>query len=191
MCLHFSTLSRFAIAFLPWSKSFNFMAAVTICSDFGAEENKICHCFHFSSIYLPWNDGTRCHDLIFWMLSFKPAFSLSSFTLIKRLFSFSSLSAIQFSSVAQLCPTLCKPMACSMPGFPVHHQLPGLTQTHVHWVGDAIQPSHLLLSLSPAFNLSQHQGLFKWVSSSHQVAKVLQFQLQHQSFQWIFSTYLL
>ena len=70
---------------------------------------------------------------------------------------------------------------------PVHHQLPELTQTHVHWVGDAIQPSHLLSSPSPpAFNLSQHQGLFQWVSSSHQVAKGLEFQLQHQSFQRIF-----
>ena len=71
------------------------------------------------------------------------------------------------------------------PGIPVHHQLPESTQTHVHWVGDAIQPSHPLSSPSPpALNLSQHQGLFKWVSSSHQVAKVLKFQLQHQSFQW-------
>ena len=83
----------------------------------------------------------------------------------------------------------CDPMDCSTPGFPVHHQLPELTQTHVHRVGDAIQPSHPLSSPSPpTFNLSQHQGLFKWVSSSHQVAKVLEFQLQHQSFQWIFRT---
>ena len=73
------------------------------------------------------------------------------------------------------------------PGLPVHHQLPESTQTHVHWVSDAIQPSHPLSSPSPpALNLSQHHGLFKWVSSSHQVAKVLEFQLQHQSFQWIF-----
>ena len=79
-----------------------------------------------------------------------------------------------FSSVAQSCPTLCDPMNCSMPGLPVHHQLPESTQTHVHWVGDAIQPSHPLSSpCPPALNLSQHQGLFKWVSSSHQVAKVL------------------
>ena len=91
----------------------------------------------------------------------------------------------QFSSVAQLCPTLWDPMNHSTPGLPVHHQLPEFTQTHVHWVGDAIQPSHPLLSPSPpALGLSQHQGLFKWVSSSHQVAKVLEFQLQHQSFQW-------
>ena len=133
------------------------------------------------------------------MLSFKPAFSLSSFTLIKRLFSSSSLPAIrvvlssylrllifllailipacdssslafhmmysasvQFSSVAQSCPTLHNPMDHSMPGLLVHHQLPESTQTHVHWVGDAIQPSHPLSSPSPpAFSLSQHQGLFK------------------------------
>ena len=87
---------------------------------------------------------------------------------------------IQFSSVAQLCPTLCDPMDCNIPGLSVHHQLPGFTQTYVHWVSDAIQPS------PPAFNLSQHQGLFKWVSFSHQEAKVLEFQLQVQSFQWIF-----
>ena len=79
-------------------------------------------------------------------------------------------------------------MDCSTPGFPVHHQLLKLAQTHVHWVGDAIQPSHPLLSPSPpAFNLSQHQGLFQWVSSSHQVAKVLELLLQHQPFQWIYS----
>ena len=78
----------------------------------------------------------------------------------------------QFSSVIQLCLTLCDPMDCSTPGLPVHHQLPEFTQTHVHWVGDAIHPSHSLSSPSlPTFNLSQHQGLFKWVSSLHQVAK--------------------
>ena len=93
--------------------------------------------------------------------------------------------SIQFSSVAQLCPILCDPMNCSMPGLPVHHQLPEFTQTHVHQVGDAIQPSHPLVSpFPPAPNPSQHQGLFQWVNSSHQVAKVLEFQLQHQSFKW-------
>ena len=92
-----------------------------------------------------------------------------------------------FSSVVQLCWTLCNPMDCSVPGLPVHHQLLEPTPTHVHHIGDAIQPSHPLSSpFPPTFNLSQHQGLFKWVSSSHQVAKVLEFQLQHQSFQWIF-----
>ena len=91
----------------------------------------------------------------------------------------------QFSSVAQSCPTPCNPMNCSTPGLPDNHQLPEITQSHIHWVGDAIQPSHPLLSHSlPALNLSQHQGLFEWVSSSHEVAKVLEFHLQHQSSQW-------
>ena len=103
-----------------------------------------------------------------------------------------SLAQIAFFSSVQSCPTLCDPMNCSTPGLPIHHQLPESTQTHVHWVGDAIQPSHPLSSPSPpALNLSQHQGLFKWVSSSHQVAKVLEFQLQHHSFQWTPSTDLL
>ena len=78
-----------------------------------------------------------------------------------------SISSYYDSSV-QLYPTLCDPMDCSTPGLLVHHQLPEFTHTHIHWVGDAIQPSHPLESPSPAFNLSQHQGLFKWVSSSHQ-----------------------
>ena len=112
------------------------------------------------------------------------------------------------SEVDQSCRTLSDPMDCSLsgssvhgisqarvlecgavvfsPGFPVHPQLLKLAQTHVYRVGNAIQPSHPLSSPSPpTFNLSQHQGLFQWVSSSHQVAKVLEFQLQHQSFQWI------
>ena len=79
----------------------------------------------------------------------------------------------QFSSVAQLCPTLWDPMDCDTPGLPVHHQLPEFAQIHVHRISDAIQPSHPLSSPSPAFNLSQHQGLFQWVSSSHQVTKIL------------------
>ena len=136
--------------------------------------------------------GLDAMILAFWMLSFKPVFSLFSLTLIKRLFS-SSLSAItvvssaylrlliflpailmetvrdfvfQFSSVAQSCTTLCDPMNCSTPGLPVHHQLPEFTQTHVHRVGDTIQPTHPLSSpSSPASNPSQHQSLFQWVSS--------------------------
>ena len=88
------------------------------------------------------------------------------------------ISSVQFSSVAQLCPTLCDPMNCSTLRLPVHHQLPKVTQTHVHRVGDAIQASHPLSSPSPpASNPSQHQGLFQWVNSSHEVAKVLEFQL--------------
>ena len=99
------------------------------------------------------------------------------------------IMSIQFSSVTQSCLTPCDIMDCSMQGLPVHHQLSEFTQTHVCWVGDAIQPSRPLSSPSPpTFNLSQHQGLFKWVSSLHQVAKLLAFQLQHQSFQWIFKT---
>ena len=99
---------------------------------------------------------------------------------------------VQFSSVAQSCPILCDPMDCRTPDFYVHYQLLEFTQTHIHWVSEAIQPSHPLSSLfAPAFSLSQHQDLFKWVSSSHQVSKVLEFQLQHQSFQWIFRTDLL
>ena len=94
-------------------------------------------------------------------------------------------SSVHFISVAQSCPTLCHPTDCSTPGLPVHHQLPEFTKTHVHQVSDTIQLSHPLSSPSPpTFNLSQHQGLFKWVSSLHQVTKVLELQLQHQSFQW-------
>ena len=93
------------------------------------------------------------------------------------------------SSVAQWSVTLCDLMACSMPCVLVHHQLPEFAQIHVHQVDDAIQPSYPLSSLSPpVFSLSQHQGLCQWVSSSHQVAKVLEFQLQHQSFQRTFRT---
>ena len=98
----------------------------------------------------------------------------------------------QFSSVAQSCLTLCDPKDYSMPGLPVHHLLPEFTQTHLHWVSDAIQTSHPLSSPSPpALNLSHNQGLFKLVSFSHQVAKVLEFQLQDQSFQWTLRTDLL
>ena len=100
-----------------------------------------------------------------------------------------TLYSVPFRLDAQSCPTLYDPIDCSMPGFPVLHNLLELAQTHVHWVGVVIQPSRPLLSPSPpTFNLPQHQGLFKWASSSHQVAKVLEFQLQHQSFQWIFRT---
>ena len=92
---------------------------------------------------------------------------------------------VQFSSVTQSCPTLCDPMNRSTPGLPVLHQLMEFIQTQVHWVGDAIQLSHPLPSPSPpAPNPSQHQDLSQWVNSSHEVAKVLEFQLQHQSFQW-------
>ena len=93
-------------------------------------------------------------------------------------------TSVQFSLISQSCPTLCDPIDCSIPGFPVFHHILKFAQIHVLWVGDAIQPSHLLSSPSPALHLSQHQGLFQWVCSLHQVAKVLE--RQHQSSQWIF-----
>ena len=108
-------------------------------------------------------------------------FTKGQFT--KHTFKISYLHSVQLT---QSCPTLCNPMNRSTPGLPVHHQFPEFTQTHVHQVSDAIQLSHPLSSPSPpALSLPQHQGLFKWVSSSHQVAKVLELLLKHQSFQWI------
>ena len=103
------------------------------------------------------------------------------FELCMLLFSFLD-DSVQFSSVAQSCPTLGDPMNCSTPGIPVYHQLPEFTQTHIHRVSDAIQPTHPLSSPSPAPNPSQHQSLFQEYTS-HEVAKELEFQLQHQSFQ--------
>ena len=98
-------------------------------------------------------------------------------------------STVQFSSVARSCLTLCDPMNHSVPGLPVHHQLPEFTQTRIHRVSDTIQPSHPPSSPSPpAPNPSQHQSLFQWVNSSHEVAKVLEFQPQHQAFQWTHRT---
>ena len=167
--------------------------------------------------------------LVFWMLSFKPDFSLSSFSLIKRLFSSFSLSAIRVVSSAFLkllifLPAILSPaydwkiqpsilyyVLCISVQFsrsvvsnslrphgPQHARLPcpsptpGVYPNSFHWLSDAIQPSHPLSSPSPpAINLSQHEGLFKWVSSSHKVAKLLEFQLQHQSFQWTLRTDLL
>ena len=118
---------------------------------------------------------------IFWLL-------VSDHNLF-MVYTFIEWKFLQFSSVAQLCPALWDTMDCSTPGFPVHLQLLERAQIHVHRVSDAIQPSHLLSFPSPpTFNLSQHQVLSKWVSSSHQVAKILELQLQHQSFQWIFRT---
>ena len=99
-------------------------------------------------------------------------------------------SSVQLSSVAQSCPTLCDPMDCSILVLPAHHQLPEFTQTHVHWVRDAIQPSHPLSSTSPTFHISQHQGLFN-ESVRIRWPKYWEFQLQCQSFQWIFRTDLL
>ena len=114
--------------------------------------------WYFTGRFL-WTLMSRTHDLKCWEIS-------------------------PFSSIAQLCPALCDPMVCSTPCLPVLHQLPEFTQTHVRWVGHAIQPSHPLSSPSPpVLNLSQHQGFPQWVSSSHQVAKLLELQLQHANLQ--------
>ena len=113
-----------------------------------------------------------------WSFSFSVSPSNQYWGLISFRMDSLDLLAGQFSSVAQSCPTLCDPMNRSTPALPVHHHLPEFTQTHLHWVGDAIQPSHPRSSPSPpTFNHSQHQGLFQWVNSSHEVAKVLEFQL--------------
>ena len=146
----------------PWSSCH----LITDCDNFG-QNDKICGPRSFK------NHSLKTNLLLIWLL-LKP------------------FSSAQFSSVTQLCPTLCNPMNRSTPGLPVHHQLPEFTQTQVHRVGDAIQPSHPLSSPSPpALNPSQHQGLFQWVNPLHEVAKVLEFQLQHQSFQWTPRTNLL
>ena len=118
---------------------------------------------------LPSNHLILCRPFSFCLLSFPASgsFPRSQF-----------FASVQFSSVTQLCPTLCDHMNHSTPGLPVHHQLPEFTETHIHRVSDAIQPSHPLSSPSPpAPKLSQHQGLFQWVNSSHEVAKVLELQL--------------
>ena len=117
------------------------------------------------------------HNLQFGVMVVFPYYSFLLLHLIEE-GGAKSLCFIQFSSVAQSCPTLCGPMNCSTPDLRVHHQFPEFTQTHVHRVGYAIQPSHLLSSPSPpAPNPSQHQSLFLWVNSSQEVAKVLEFQL--------------
>ena len=169
----------------------------------------LCEFLHWSPLLLvkrlfPWDSPSRLQGLVLpldperWRhLTGVPSFVLlyypcdhpkSHHSFANSLF----VNSVQFSSVAQSCLTLCNPMNRSTPGLPVHHQLLEFIQTHVHRVGDAIQPSHPLLSpFPPAPNPSQHQGLFQWVNSSHEVAKVLEFQLQHQSFQWTARTDLL
>ena len=142
----------------------------------------VCVCLHRVCRF-PWNQ--TCDEEKKMVLSRTPLnkdVNIPFYMALKSLVT--SATKVQFSSVTQLCLTLCNLMDCSMSGLPVHHQLPELAQTHVHRVSDAIQPSHPLSSPSlPTFNLFQHRGLFQGVSSLHQVAKVLEFQLQHQSFQ--------
>ena len=133
-----------------------------------------------------------CLFYVLWQNSF--IFQSSWYSLLKSLQDYPRIQFerihflhIDCCSVTQSCPTLHDPMDCSMPDFPVLCHLLEFVQTRVHWVSDAIQPSHPLSSPSPpAFNLFQHQGLFQWISSSHQVAKVLELELQHKAFQWIF-----
>ena len=129
-----------------------------------------------------WSDLSAAAEMIFKVVAWRILRSVLVFLGISHVHR--GISSVHFSSVAQSCLTLCNPMNRSTPGLPVHHQLIEFTQTHVHRISDAIQPSHPLSSPSPAPNPSQHQGLFQWVNSSHEVAKVLEFQLQHQSFQW-------
>ena len=134
-----------------------------------------------SSPSLPTFNLSQCQGLFKWVNSSYQVARVLEF----QHQPFQWISSVQFSSVTESCPILCRPMNHSTSGLPVHHQLLEFTQTHVHRVGDAIQPSHSLSSPStPAFNLFLHLDLFKWVSSSHQVVKILEFQLQHQSFQW-------
>ena len=129
-----------------------------------------------------------CNQFFIWVtILFKSRISIWFFVIlfsywdllcVDSLLAFLKFSSVQFSSVAQSCPTLCDSMNRSTPGLPVHHQLPEFTQSHVHRVSHAIQPSHPLSSSSPpAPNPSQHQSLFQWVNSSHEVAKVLELQL--------------
>ena len=138
-------------------------------------------------------DGDCSHEIRRWLLLGRKAMTNLDSLLKRKDITLPTkvyvVSSNKFSSVTQSCLNLCDAMDCSMPGFPIHHQHLKLAQTHVHQVPDVIQPSHTLSSPSPpVFILSQHESLFQWISSLHQVAKVLEFQLQHQSFQQIFRT---
>ena len=128
-----------------------------------------------------------CPQMAFHMCTGTPGVSSSSYKDIVVVLILRTLTY----SVTSSCPTLCHPMNCSMPDFPVLHCLLGFAQTHVHRVSDVIQLSHPQWPPFLALNLSQHQDLFQWVGSSHQVTKVLELQLQHQFFQWIFRVYFL
>ena len=156
--------------------------------------NWLINCWKFQS-YIIMNNRSKFYHWVSWVLrTFELIGDARRHCGLKLLFTASipivvTRDGIQFSLVTQSCLTLCDPMDCSTPGFPVHHQLLELAQTHIYWIGDAIQTSHPLSSPSPpALSLSQHHGLFQRVSSLHQVARVLELQFQHQSFQWIFWT---
>ena len=144
---------------------------------------------------------SECLDLLRWnkIIYFKKSGSVPGIDKLSKVWAMTYISIdhsvhflIQLFSVVKLCLTLYHNTDCSTPGLPVLHCLSDFVQTHVHWVRDAIQPSQLLLLPSPpALNLFQHQGPFQWIISSHQVARVLEHQLQHQSFQWTFRTHFL
>ena len=164
---------------------FSLFAQMVLCKKFPFWQEKVFHSIFADFEYISW--WVKCNKIIINLQlcsDFKihfPNYKKGIESLLTPLWLMShclSIQFSQFSSVAQSCLTLCNPMNCSTPGLPVHHQLPEFTQTHVHRVSDAIQPSHSLLSPSPpVHNPSQHQGLFQWVNYSHEVAKVLEFQL--------------
>ena len=156
---------------------------------FNSQQQDFCHITVMSSMpkrVLCTQEALSKYLLNFLFLGLMIIFYMCwALTLTQALVECSYTQKVLFSSVTQSCPILCDPMNRSTPDLPVHYQLPEITQTQVHRVGDVIQPYHPLSSPSPpAPNPSQHQGLFQRVSSSHEVAKVLEFQLQHQSFQW-------
>ena len=156
----------------------NFERAIGVdCSLMRLHLTKIVGILFFKSIFISptnyWNYRVKKSKVWAFLNTSNPSCFLD-----KTLIFFQYTASVQFSSVAQSCPTPYDSMNCSMPGLPVHHQLLEFIQTHIHWVGDAIQPSHPLLSPSPPTpNPSQHQSLFQWTNSSHDVAKVLEFQL--------------
>ena len=163
---------------LGWEKAFSYL---THCRTIQFSCN-----IHLIFISISWNAGamrTRSEIIhVEWSWDSCHLVQFHSVQLLSRVWLF----VTPWTAVLQASLSITN--SCT-PGLPVHHQLPELTQTHVYWVGDAIQPSHPLSSpFPPAFNLSQHQGLFHWVSSLHQVDKILEFQLQHQSIQWVFRT---
>ena len=184
--MNFFEFILFVIYSVSWIHELMSFATLGNSFNFYLNVFQFCHFLFLLRLWLTW-----VLDPIY---SFTDPWG-SDFVLLMQVFFFPVQIAwflffsLQFSSVIQSCLTLCKHMDCSTPGLPVHHQLSQFTQTHVHWVGYAIQPFHTVSSPSPpAFNFSQHQGLIRWVSSSHQVARILEFQLWHQSFQWIFMT---
>ena len=181
--MHIISFSRYSQRFLNWLNQFTSLLAVNESSVVLPLQQ------HFIlPVFFLIRQGCHKYEAIShcnFNLHFPMTNKLSTLLCLSTI----CIPSVQFSSVTQSHPTLCSLMDYSMPSLPVHHKLPEFIQTHVHWIGDAIQPPHPLSSPSPpTFNLSQHQGLFKWVRSSYQVAKTLEFQLQHQSFQWIFRT---